>query len=772
MLPDSFKELSAKEQAAMGLPPGMKFATPFPFDGMNQSDSRMGMEEKDFFYVENFTRLGNGNYRTVPDIGTSLYTSPNGKTIVSFFFYNIGSTNYVAIFLSDGTAIQVNSDTGANTTISAVANTFYNTSISTQLPCCSQWGSQYLLIANNITPNSYWVWDGSILYSSGTLSPLIIITDSGTGYTTAPTVVAFGGSGSGATFSAVVNSGSVVSIVETNPGTGYQPGDQVQLLITGGGSDNGAELTAVLAAGAVQSVIITNPGSGYTAGTYALGFTGGGGTGATGTYTVDSTLKVVSTLITAGGSGYTGAPAVTFPSGGGSGAAGIATITAGAVASVTVVNGGTGFTGTPTLTFIGGGGSGASATANLTTGSISSVTVNAGGTGYTSAPAVVVSTASNRAAAATVSLMPFGVSGSSIETFQSRVWLCFPNQVGANQTSGTFLVSAPGSFSNFATSSGGVIFNSTDSFLKAQYTNIKQSNGYLYPFGDSSVSVISNVQTGVNNLGTSTTTFNYQNTDPQIGTSWRDSCVPYSRTVLFANPLGVFGLYGGAVTKISGKVDQLFTNAVFPPAANALTPTAAIANIYSKKIFSLLMTFKDPFTLTNVNKMVCWDEKDWFITSQSTPLIYIGTQEVASNIKSWGTNGTNLYQLYSTASASLSKKMSTKLFGTEDAVIKKRAYTFMFQGQDMSSTLSGIALNVNIDTNFLNPETNAYTYPIPTPISFQAPPPTYPFVSTASGDVYGMNVGASLTSTSPDFVVNFIALGYINEVAETAIQGG
>ena len=773
MLPSNFKELSAKEQAALGLPEGFKLATPFPFDGMNQSDSRIGMEDKDFFYVENFTRLGNGSYRSLPDVGTSLYTAPGGKTIVSFFFYNIGNTNYVIIFLSDGTAIQVDAALGTNTTISSTPNTFYNTGISTQLPCCAQWGSQYLLIANNITANSYWVWDGTLLYTAGTLSPLITITNSGAGYSSAPTVTAFGGSGSGATFSAVVNSGSAVSIVETAPGTGYQPGDQVQLYITGGGSDSGAQLTAVLAAGAVQSVVITNPGTGYTPGTYALGISGGAGSGATGTYTVAAGGTVTSAAITAGGSGYTGAPAITFPSGGGTAAAGIATISAGAVASITVVHGGSGFTGTPTLSFLGGAGSGATATANLTAGVITSVTVNNGGSGYTSAPAVVVATTFNRAAAATLTLMPYGVSGSSIETFQSRVWLFFPNQVGANQTSGTFLLSAPNSFSNFATSAGGLIFNSTDSFLKAQYTNARQSNGYLYPFGDSSVSVISNVQTSVNaNTGFATTTFNYQNTDPQLGTSWRDSVASYSRTVLFANPLGVFGLYGGSVTKVSGKIDQMFTDAVFPPAVGALTPTAAVANIYSKKIFSLLMTFKDPFTKTNVNKMLCWDEKDWFVSSQSVSLIYIGTQEVSSNIKTWGTDGNSLYQLYAQPSATLSKKMSTKLFGTQDSVIKKRAYTFMFQGQDLSAAKTGISLNVNIDTNFVDPNTGLYSYPIPVPVAFAAPPPTYPFVSTGSGDVYGMNIGATLSSTSADFVVNFIGIGYENWIAETAIEGG
>jgi hypothetical protein len=96
----------------------------------------------------------------------------------------------------------------------------------------------------------------------------------------------------------------------------------------------------------------------------------------------------------------------------------------------------------------------------------------------------------------------------------------------------------------------------------------------------------------------------------------------------------------------------------------------------------------------------------------------------------------------------------------------------MVQGQDMSSNKAGINLNVNIDTNYLNPDTGLYSYPIPTQVTMQAPQPTYPMYSTWSGDVYAMNVGFSITSTSPDFTVNFCGMGYVPEVAEMALPGG
>jgi autotransporter-associated beta strand protein len=70
-----------------------------------------------------------------------------------------------------------------------------------------------------------------------------------------------------------------------------------------------------------------------------------------------------SVTLNSGGSGYIGAPAVTFSGGGGAGAAGYATISGGAVTGVVITSPGVDYSSTPTIVFTGGGGSGASATA-------------------------------------------------------------------------------------------------------------------------------------------------------------------------------------------------------------------------------------------------------------------------------------------------------------------------------------------------------------------------------------------------------------------------
>ena len=84
-----------------------------------------------------------------------------------------------------------------------------------------------------------------------------------------------------------------------------------------------------------------------------------------------SDLKSLSSItVTAGGSGYTTPPTISFADGGGSGAVAWATIVGGAVTAVTLVEVGTGYTSAPTVSFSGGGGSGATATANVNSGAL------------------------------------------------------------------------------------------------------------------------------------------------------------------------------------------------------------------------------------------------------------------------------------------------------------------------------------------------------------------------------------------------------------------
>ena len=103
------------------------------------------------------------------------------------------------------------------------------------------------------------------------------------------------------------------------------------------------------------------------------------------------TGEIRSIEITNRGSGYNGAPTVTFSGGGGSGAAAI--VPGYHVQAVSFSPTGLGYLSAPTLTFSGGGGTGAAATVERIhlTAYVYEVVITDGGSGYASAPTVTFS---------------------------------------------------------------------------------------------------------------------------------------------------------------------------------------------------------------------------------------------------------------------------------------------------------------------------------------------------------------------------------------------
>ena len=135
--------------------------------------------------------------------------------------------------------------------------------------------------------------------------------------------------------------------------------------------------TGTTAAAAAQTALVTElernamTVSGGTVSTntieYACTWAAGDGTGAITEAGIFDTIgsKVDDIAVSAGGTGYTSAPTVTFTGGGGTGATATATVSGGVVTAVTVTAGGTGYTSAPTIGFTGGAGSGATATASM-----------------------------------------------------------------------------------------------------------------------------------------------------------------------------------------------------------------------------------------------------------------------------------------------------------------------------------------------------------------------------------------------------------------------
>lgn len=243
--------------------------------------------------------------------------------------------------------------------------------------------------------------------------------------------------------------------------------------------------------------------------------------------------------------------------------------------------------------------------------------------------------------------VPTGIKGSSIEIYSGRVWI---------SDGATVTFSAPGSYTDFTTGSGGGNFTSSDSFLRVSFAQLRQTNGFLYLIADSSINYISGVQTSGS---PPSTTFTNQNADPEVGTPWAATVDVFGRNLVFANAFGAHISYGAAVTKISDALDGVYNTV---ENFGGIIPSASKAIIFGKKVWILLLPIIDPISNQQVNKLLMWNGKIWWASEQSVSLNYIQHQEINSVITAYGSDGTSIYPLFNTASSNFTKRAQSKLW--------------------------------------------------------------------------------------------------------------
>jgi len=333
---------------------------------------------------------------------------------------------------------------------------------------------------------------------------------------------------------------------------------------------------------------------------------------------------------------------------------------------VTVTDGGTsGYTSAATVTVAGGSGSGAAFSVTTTNGIITAIKVTNAGSGWTVGQTVTVAitqSGSSGDATATTTIMPFGISGTVVETFVNRTWI----GNGAN-----LLFSAPEAITDFATSDGGGTTTSQDSFLRVAYYGLVQTNGFLYLLGDSSLNAVSGVTTSA--ATPPVTTFTNQNVDPQVGSPWKDSVQVFSRNIVFANSFGIHVSYGGAVTKISSPLDGIYNSV---PNVGTFSPSSAVASIFGIQVYMLLYPIVDQWTGNTVNKLLMWDGQKFFTSQQGVSLTYIASQEINSVLTAWGTDGKKIYPLFQTPSNNFLKVVQSKLWAAPGYFYTKQVNRF------------------------------------------------------------------------------------------------
>lgn len=645
-----------------GLPENYQSIIWEKFDGLNTKSPRPAIQDGEFFWGDGWMPIGPSNARVLYGTGPVQFTT-QGTTVVWMGFGNIGDTSYGIVLQADGAVHEFNTTTGARFQIMGAGAIQSPTSVFG----FSQWGSQYLIFTKDQT-NGYWLWDDTNLFTAGNVGPVVNIDATGSGYSSPPTVTLHTtGSGTGATYTAQLTNDTVSKLTVTNPGAGFGINDFATLTFAGGGTDDQAVLTPVVATttGGLAEVYVISGGAGYSSEANAgVDASQTGGVNATVSIAIQNGT-IIGAAIVNPGTGYITAPNITvFDFGipgqkipGGSGATLGCAIAFGQITGITVNYGGTGYVSLPVIQIVGDG-AGAVAVPQIVSGSLVGITMTTYGTGYTKALAVAQS--GNNAANATPSLMPFGISGTTVEVAFNRVWVSNGSAVATFPPKSRTIFSDPNTPVGF--SNGGGAFQSTDSFLRVGYHWLKQTNGFLYLGGDSSVNNISNVQTtasgGVSAIAT--TTFGNQNTDPQIGSPWPSSVQVFGRNIIFANSIGVYVSYGGAVTKASLPLDGFYnTGSITGLTSNY---SSAVAVIFGIPVYMLLLPVVDQFTGLLVNKLLMYDGKRWFTSQQDRPLTYVATQEINSVLTAWGTDGTYIFQLFAQPSVTFAKVLQSKLF--------------------------------------------------------------------------------------------------------------
>ena len=299
---------------------------------------------------------------------------------------------------------------------------------------------------------SYVILGTPIINAEGKFVSIPVL-DGGSGFVVAPSVLIVGGNGNGATATAIMENGSVTSILITNQGIGYSPSLKVVLnpniapslaavlgspivssdghiisipVVSGGSGYSSASLSivggggsgfianAVVVNGVITSINITNQGNNYNPLPTIIAGVPFSKQAVAGTPVLSLEGNIISIPIIDSGDGYLSNPVISVV-GAGSGATFVSNVVGGKLVSIKVENPGIGYLQPLTVTISAPDFSSASlGTAVFSSGSLVSVPIITGGTGYISNPTVLITGGGGSGATATATVVNGVVTGITI----------------------------------------------------------------------------------------------------------------------------------------------------------------------------------------------------------------------------------------------------------------------------------------------------------------------------------------------------------------------
>ena len=205
------------------------------FKGVNVKNNRTAIGEGEFAWLENTQPIGYGNIKIV-NAPNTLANIAFANTVVYMASANINNTEYMYAFQEDGGAQYVNVETNTLSNL-APANTFSNADMQ-----IVQWKNDRILIID--PARGYKTWDGTNLVSIGSIGT-VTVNNGGSNYS-APTVT-FGTPGETggvtATGEVVLVGNAVSQIVITEAGSGYTSAPTVTITDPTG---SGANVTCTI----------------------------------------------------------------------------------------------------------------------------------------------------------------------------------------------------------------------------------------------------------------------------------------------------------------------------------------------------------------------------------------------------------------------------------------------------------------------------------------------------------------------------------------------